>query len=174
MFLRKTIAVLASTAALVVGIAPAAEAAPRVLTYNSNGAAEFKAVVDEGAKVWNDSVKNVKLVKTTGAANITIVADNGWPRAQPTTLGNGRVWMGRQAVDQGYYPPRIASHELGHILGLPDIKPGPCSSLMSGSTGGIPCKNIYPNASEKARVEAKFRPSVMATGEWNNQFVDAG
>lgn len=174
MFWRKTIAVLASAAALSVGLAGTAQAAPRIVTYNSNAAAEFKAVVDEGAKAWNDSVVNVKLVKVNGAADVTVLADNGWPRAQPTSLGKGRWWMGRQAVQQGHFPPRIASHEFGHILGLPDVKPGPCSSLMSGSTGGTSCKNVYPNAAEKARVERLFRPSVTAqTNEWNHEFVDA-
>lgn len=174
MFLRKTIAVLASVAAFSVGLAGTAQAAPRIVTYNSNAAAEFKAVVDEGAKAWNDTVVNVKLQKVAGPADVTVIADNGWPRAQPTSLGKGRWWMGRQAVNQGYHPPRIASHEFGHILGLPDIKPGPCSSLMSGSTGGIPCKNVYPNASEKARVERNFRPAVAATTEWNRFFVEVG
>jgi len=32
--------------------------------------------------------------------NIVLTVDNGWP--------------------QGYYPPRISTHESGHILGLPD------------------------------------------------------
>lgn len=155
MFLRKSIAVLASVAALSVGVVGTAQAA-RTLTYNLSGAAQYTAEIDAGAKVWNDNVKNVKLVKTTGRANITIVADPGWPRAQTTSLGNGTVWMGKQAIDEGYNKIRIAAHELGHILGLPDIKPGPCSSLMSGSTGGIPCTNAVPNAAEKQRVERSF------------------
>lgn len=28
--------------------------------------------------------------------------------------------MAREAVADGYYPVRIASHEFGHIVGLPD------------------------------------------------------
>jgi snapalysin len=172
-FLRKTIAVAASTAALIIGVAPAAEAAPRRVTYNLNQSTQYTAAIDEGAKAWNDTVKNVVLVKVTGAADITIIADNGWPRAQPTSLGKGRVWMGRQAIDQGYHTPRIASHELGHILGLPDRKPGPCSSLMSGSTGGVSCKSVLPNARERAEVDAKFRPRAQ-TAEWNGLFVEAG
>lgn len=94
-------------------------------------------------------------------ANIRILADNGWPRAQTTSLGNGTVWIGRQAVDEGYNTIRISSHELGHILGLPDRKPGPCTSLMSGSTAGVACTNPYPNAAEEAEVEDNFATALV-------------
>lgn len=132
--------------------------AARVVTYDAGAAAEFKAAVDRGAAIWNESVDAVELrpVAAGQRANIRILADNGWPRAQTTSLGNGTVYMGRQAVNEGYNTVRIAAHELGHILGLPDRKPGPCSSLMSGSSAGIACVNPYPNAAEKAEVESDF------------------
>ncbi|GAB2755551.1 snapalysin family zinc-dependent metalloprotease [Streptomyces bullii] len=132
--------------------------APRVLTYDAGASAEFRSAVDRGAAIWNESVDAVELRPATAGqrANIRVLADNGWPRALPTSLGSGTVYIGRQAVDQGYDPVRISSHELGHILGLPDRKPGPCSSLMSGSTAGVACKNPYPDAAEKAEVEANF------------------
>ncbi|GAA2428835.1 snapalysin family zinc-dependent metalloprotease [Streptomyces macrosporus] len=132
--------------------------APRVLTYDASASAEFKAAVDRGAAIWNESVDGVELrpVAAGQRANIRILADNGWPRALTTTLGNGTVYIGRQAVVQGYDTVRISAHELGHILGLPDRKPGPCSSLMSGSSAGTACKNPYPNAAEKAEVEENF------------------
>ena len=50
----------------------------------------------------------------------------------------------------------IAAHELGHMLGLPDRKPGPCSQLMSGASAGTSCTNPYPSAAEKAQVERNF------------------
>ncbi|WP_320781515.1 snapalysin family zinc-dependent metalloprotease [Streptomyces sp. CRN 30] len=132
--------------------------AARVVTYDAGASAEFRAAVDRGAAIWNESVANVELrpVATGQRANIRILADNGWPRALTTSLGNGTVYIGRQAVNQGYDTVRISSHELGHILGLPDRKPGPCTSLMSGSTAGVSCKNPYPNAAEKAEVEGNF------------------
>ncbi|MCC5037010.1 snapalysin family zinc-dependent metalloprotease [Streptomyces sp. WAC 00631] len=133
-------------------------AAARVVTYDASASAEFKSAVDRGAAIWNESVDGVELrpVEAGRRANIRILADNGWPRAQTTSLGNGTVYVGRQAVDQGYDTVRISSHELGHILGLPDRKPGPCSSLMSGSSAGTACTNPYPNAAEKAEVEGNF------------------
>ncbi|MDT7783681.1 MAG: snapalysin [Pseudonocardiales bacterium] len=163
MFLRKTIAVLAAAAALSTAFVGTAQAA-RTITYDSKGAAQYEAEIQYAVQVWNDSVKNVQIKKVAAGArpNFTIVSDPGWPRAQPTSLGNGKIWMGKEAVDQGYFVRRIAAHEIGHILGLPDIKPGPCSSLMSGSTGGIPCQSVPPNAAEKRRVEQLFAGTAKA------------
>lgn len=150
--------------------APAARQslAQTTLYYDDSQAAEFKSAVAAGVQSWNSSVQNVRLVKAAAGARaeIQIIADNGWPRA---TLGpvrpGGRVtvWFGRQAVSQGYNTTRIAAHELGHSLGLPDIKPGPCSSLMSGSTGGVSCNNAAPNASERAGVESRYASAAAAT-----------
>lgn len=163
MFLRKTVAVLAGAAALSLGVVGTAQAA-RTITYDSTGAAQYESYITEAVKVWNGDVKNVQIKKAAAGtrANFTIVSDPGWPRAQPTTLGNGKIWIGKEAVDQGYSKVRIIAHEMGHILGLPDIKPGPCSSLMSGSTGGVDCPNVHPNAAEKARVERLFAGTAKA------------
>jgi len=150
-------------------VAAGSPAAARVITYDASGSAEFRSAVDQGAAIWNESVEGAELrpVPAGQRADIRILADDGWPRALPTSLGRGTVWIGRQAVDEGYNTVRISSHELGHILGLPDRKPGPCSSLMSGSSAGVPCTNPYPNAAEKAEVEDNFAgaagsPSAVA------------
>ncbi|WP_333748222.1 snapalysin family zinc-dependent metalloprotease [Streptomyces sp. IBSBF 2394] len=147
-------------------------AAARVLTYDASGSAEFRSAVDRGAAIWNESVEGAELRPATAGqrANIRVLADDGWPRALTTSLGSGTVWIGRQAVDEGYDTVRISSHELGHILGLPDRKPGPCSSLMSGSSAGTACTNPYPDAAEKAEVESNFgeaagSPSAVAVPE---------
>ncbi|RJQ80743.1 snapalysin family zinc-dependent metalloprotease [Pseudonocardiaceae bacterium YIM PH 21723] len=153
-------AVAALTLALTAVTAPAS-AAPLVttLTYDNSQAAEFKDAVDKGMEVWNTNAKNVKIVKVTPGqrANITIIADDSWPHAELGPVrANGSVtwWFGRQASN--YNHVRIAAHETGHSLGLPDMKPGPCSSLMSGSTGGVDCANVNPNASELSRVENNY------------------
>lgn len=133
-------------------------AAPTVLTYDASQSAEFAEAVDKGAQVWNENVANVRLEPAAEGedANVEIIADDGWPRAMTTSLGNGTIWFGRQAVNEGYDTTRIAAHELGHILGLPDIKPGPCTSLMSGASPGPSCTNAIPDAAEKAEVEDAF------------------
>ena len=128
-----------------------------VVTYDASGSAEFADAVEKGAAVWNESVRNVELKAASGgAADVTVTADDGWPRTESPALGKGTVYMGRQAVDEGHDVVRIASHEFGHILGLPDRKPGPCSSLMSGASAGPSCKNPNPNEEEKAEVESNF------------------
>ncbi|WP_455907597.1 snapalysin family zinc-dependent metalloprotease, partial [Streptomyces althioticus] len=67
-----------------------------------------------------------------------------------------RVELGSQAVNDGYNKTRIAAHELGHSLGLPDTKPGPCSQLMSGSSAGTACTSAVPNATERSRVQSYY------------------
>ncbi|MFD5746094.1 snapalysin family zinc-dependent metalloprotease [Streptomyces sp. NPDC127033] len=139
--------------------------AARVVTYDASGSAEFRSAVDRGAAIWNESVDAVELRPAAAGqrANIRVLADNGWPRAITTSLGNGTVYIGRQAVTEGHNTIRISSHELGHILGLPDRKPGPCSSLMSGSSAGTTCTNPYPNTAEKTEVEGNFGSALAPT-----------
>jgi snapalysin len=132
--------------------------AAQIVTYDPSQAEEFIEVVDQGAQIWNESAENVELQKVEPGqdADLTISADDGWPRAQVDGLGRGHIWMGREAVDMGYYPPRIAAHEIGHILGLPDRRTGLCEDLMSGSSAPTDCQNDHPNAAELAEVEENF------------------
>jgi snapalysin len=169
MFRRTVLGVAVTLLGLVGLAAPLASAEPSaqvnaaavVLTYDDSQAAEFVDVVAQGVAVWNDALTNVQIDRVAAGetADIDIVANDGWPQA---TLGpffpgeHGTVWYGREAVVDGYNQVRIASHELGHILGLPDMKPGPCESLMSGSTGGVDCQVTQPNAEEIAEVEANY------------------
>lgn len=162
-------AVLAAAAQLTFGTP--AQAAPRVLYYDASRAAEFISVVHQGASNWNSRVTNVRLepVPAGRQANITVYADNGWPRAYTTSLGNGYWYMGRQAVDQGYYPPRISTHEFGHLLGLPDRRTGLCTDLMSGSSAPVSCANAFPSSREAAEVNTRFATTAQvapASYDW--------
>ena len=161
MFRRLAAAVVSAVLLAGVQLAGAgpAMAAPRVLYYDASQAQEFVAVVNQGAQIWNSRATNVRLepVPAGRTPNIRVYADNGWPRAYTTSLGNGRWYMGREAVNDGYYPPRIAAHEFGHLLGLPDRRTGLCADLMSGSSAPVSCTNAYPNAQETAQVNANFR-----------------
>ncbi|MFG3436966.1 snapalysin family zinc-dependent metalloprotease [Nonomuraea sp. NPDC047897] len=147
---------LVLTAAFLLATSPAQAASlVQVLRYDAGRSAEFRGAVDQAAQIWNSSVTNVRLVAGT-PAHFVVVADNGWPRALPTSLGRGTIWMGRQATSQGYHPVRIAAHEIGHILGLPDRRTGRCSDLMSGSSAPVSCANAYPSAAERAEVDRNF------------------
>ncbi|MEU7111656.1 snapalysin family zinc-dependent metalloprotease [Streptomyces sp. NPDC046182] len=131
------------------------------LRYDDSRAGGWEAAVAAGVASWNANVGNVKLVEAAPGtrAEIVIVATTGWPQATLGPVRPGRqvrVELGSQAVTQGYDKTRIAAHELGHSLGLPDTKPGPCSQLMSGSSAGTSCVNAVPNATERARVESAY------------------
>ncbi|MDG4781062.1 snapalysin family zinc-dependent metalloprotease [Micromonospora sp. WMMD961] len=160
---RVALAMLAATLAaagvqLTTG-APAA--AVRTVYYDASRTGEFRTNFDQAAQIWNSRVSNVRLLAGT-PASITIYVDDGWPRAQPTGLGSGRIWMGRTAVNQGYDRNRIAAHELGHILGLPDRRTGLCSDLMSGSSAPVSCRNANPSSAEASRVNSLFAGSLAA------------
>lgn len=150
-----------------------ANVAVRTVVYDASRAGEFVDVFHQAAAIWNSSVRNVRLESGRPAA-LTIYVDNGWPRAQPRGLGAGRIWMGRQAVNQGHYPLRIATHEIGHIFGLPDRRTGQCSELMSGSSAGTSCRNPYPDAREIAEVEDNFAdrraPAITLTASFEDCF----
>jgi snapalysin len=164
------LATTAMTSALVAGTA-ATQANADVgvavvtITYSDARAGSYKNAVAQGVAVWNANVTSVRIQKAAAGqrADVQVIADPGWPRATLGPMrpgGSGTVWFGQEAVDDGYNVVRIAAHEFGHILGLPDIKPGPCSSLMSGSTGGVSCTNVNPNASERNRVQSIYAGSL--------------
>lgn len=137
------------------------------LRYDDGQAGGWEEAITAGVASWNDNVENVKLVEAPPGtqAEIQIVATSGWPQATLGPVrpgGSARVELGSQAVDQGHDKIRIAAHELGHNLGLPDTKPGPCSQLMSGSSAGTSCTNAVPDAAEQASVEAAYGTGAAA------------
>lgn len=179
------LATVSMTAALVAGTAPQAAASDNdgvhaavvTITYSDAQAGEFVNAVAQGVAIWNASVTNVRIVKAASGqrADVQVIADNGWPRATLGPVrpgGRGTVWMGREAVNDGYNVVRIASHEFGHILGLPDRKPGPCTSLMSGSSAGVSCTNPYPNSTESSRVQTLYAGSLAASVNSGQVVVD--
>ncbi|GAB3299176.1 snapalysin family zinc-dependent metalloprotease [Parasphingorhabdus pacifica] len=174
--LRKPLAGLVLALFVLVGAPlPSALAAAenvRIVTYDASRAEEFRDAVDRGAQVWNDHVDNVRFEPAEGStADLVVLADDGWPRARPDGLGAGTVWMGRQAMDEGHHVVRVAAHELGHILGLPDRRTGVCADLMSGASAGTDCDNAIPNAAEIAEVEQNF--AEREVGRPATEAVDA-
>ncbi|MGH3862628.1 snapalysin family zinc-dependent metalloprotease [Actinokineospora sp.] len=187
---RRTLALVAANAAVgaavVLGAAPAtaapiATAAPLAavtITYDDSAAAEFKEAVAAGVAIWNQSVTNVRIVKAAVGtrANVRVIADNNWPRATLGPVrpgGSGTVWMGRQATQQGYNAIRIAAHEFGHILGLPDRRTGLCSDLMSGSSAPTSCTNAKPSTTEASQVQRNYATAVTQAPAREVILVDA-
>ncbi|TDD71503.1 snapalysin family zinc-dependent metalloprotease [Actinomadura darangshiensis] len=168
---RKITAALAVTLGLsflvpALGAEPASAApvAARTIYYDASGAQEFKAAVDEGAAAWNQAVPEIELKPATGGqATIKVYADDGWPRTISYGFGQGTIYMGREAVNDGFYPPRIAAHELGHTLGLPDNRNGRCDYLMSGHSSPTSCQSTTPHATEAAQVSQNAGGRVPAT-----------
>jgi snapalysin len=141
---------------------PAAVAA-RTIYYDASGAQEFRAAVDEGAAAWNAAVPAIRLVPATGAqATVKVYADNGWPRTYMYGFGRAVIYMGREAVNDGFYPPRIAAHELGHALSLPDNRNGRCDYLMSGHSSPVSCTSTTPHPTEAAQVTRNAGARVPA------------
>ncbi|WCL89223.1 MULTISPECIES: snapalysin family zinc-dependent metalloprotease [Streptomyces] len=158
---------------------PKSVAAQVTLRYDASRAAGWEQAISAGVASWNGNVGNVKLVKAApgSRAEIQIVATTGWPQATLGPVrpgGRGRVELGSQAVSQGYDKTRIVAHELGHNLGLPDTKPGPCSQLMSGSSAGTGCRNAVPDAAERSRVENAYANGAAAPARTDGRvLVDA-
>ncbi|GGS67719.1 snapalysin family zinc-dependent metalloprotease [Streptomyces griseoviridis] len=169
----------ATAATTPAGDSSAARAAAVTLRYDDSRAAGWEAAIAAGVASWNANVSNVRLVEAApgAAAEIVIVATTGWPQATLGPVRPGRqvrVELGSQAVDQGYNKTRIAAHELGHSLGLPDTKPGPCSQLMSGSSAGTACTNATPNATERSRVQSAYASAIAALAPTDGRtLVDA-
>ena len=141
MLLRRSVQVFTAAVALSVPLiaAPAALAedvrpAAVTITYDDSQASEYTEAITAGIAVWNEHLDNVQIdkVEAGGRADVSFVSDPGWPRSE---LG-----------------PAMP----GDSLTLPDVKPGPCSSLMSGSTGGVDCDNAVPNAEEIAAAEENY------------------
>lgn len=144
----------------------------RTIYYDASAAGEFVNVVHQAAALWNTRVTNVRLVAGSPPA-IRVYVDNGWPRAYVQGLGRGYWYMGRQAVNQGYYTLRIATHEFGHLLGLPDRRTGLCSDLMSGSSAPVSCQNAYPSAAEASRVNQLFAGTLATSVPANTWLTEA-
>ncbi|MFE0098947.1 snapalysin family zinc-dependent metalloprotease [Streptomyces sp. NPDC059009] len=163
-------ALLSSTVGVAAAAHPAPHAAPAVvtLTYDASAAGQWAGPIKQAVQNWNEAVHNVRLepAPTPGSADFVYEATGGWPQATLGPIfpgGSGEVQLGQQAVDEGHDPTRIAAHETGHILGLPDHYSGPCSELMSGHGPGTSCKNAKPNAAEAARVDGNYAAGAPMT-----------
>ncbi|MCF3137452.1 snapalysin [Streptomyces olivochromogenes] len=133
----------------------AAQPSLKVVTvyYNASQAPSFRSQISSAAAIWNSSVSNVKLQATSGSADFAYYEGNDSRGSYASTNGHGSGYIFLDyAQNRQYDSIRVAAHETGHVLGLPDHYSGPCSELMSGGGPGPSCTNRYPNSTERARV----------------------
>ncbi|MEC3976053.1 snapalysin family zinc-dependent metalloprotease [Amycolatopsis sp. H20-H5] len=146
--------------------APAAAQAPAAATvcYDASGAPSFASAINAGAANWNSAVSNVKLQSCSGATLRYVEGnDPQGSYAETDGHGSGTIFLDYTQAQQ-YDNTRIAAHETGHALGLPDHYQGPCSELMSGGGPGPSCTNANPNAQESSRVNSLWANGLAAQG----------
>ncbi|MFD4830886.1 snapalysin [Streptomyces uncialis] len=127
-------------------------AAAVTVVYNASRAPSFRQQIASSTSIWNSSVSNVRL-QEGASADFSYYEGNDARGSYASTNGHGRGYIFLDyRQNQQYDSTRVTTHETGHVLGLPDNYRGPCSELMSGGGPGTSCRNAYPNANERARV----------------------
>ncbi|MCS7479704.1 snapalysin family zinc-dependent metalloprotease [Umezawaea endophytica] len=169
-------AVLTPFSAVQASAQPAPITAAAVNVYYSTASAPtFRSVIRQGAANWNARVTNVKLVENASAATLTYREGNDSRGSYASTNGHGRGYIFIDFTQaRQYNPTRIAAHETGHALGLPDHYSGPCSELMSGGGPGTSCTVAVPNAAEVSRVNALWANGLASTKSdvWTTTIFD--
>ncbi|MEU9455851.1 snapalysin [Streptomyces sp. NPDC048277] len=136
--------------------------------YNDSHAPSFRSQISSAASIWNSSESNVKLQQASSGADFSYYEGNDSRGSYASTDGHGKGYVFLDYTQTKQYDSvRVAAHETGHVLGLPDDYGGPCSELMSGGTAGTSCTNRYPNATERARVDQLWttgRSQTQSTG----------
>ncbi|KOX14774.1 snapalysin family zinc-dependent metalloprotease [Micromonospora profundi] len=141
---------------------PSPASAAMTICYNTSQAGSYASVANQAASIWNNATVNLTLSANCGSNLRIYRITGGGSYAVRTSLGNGRVYIDTQQAAQ-YSVLRIMTHEIGHILGLPDNYNGNCSLLMSGGSAGTSCTNAYPSSAEANRVSNLFAGTFAAT-----------
>ncbi|MEU9505618.1 snapalysin family zinc-dependent metalloprotease [Micromonospora sp. NPDC048170] len=134
---------------------PSPASAAMTICYNTSQAGIYAGTANQAASIWNNATSNLTLTANCGSNLRIYQITGGGSYAVRTSLGNGRVYIDTQQAQQ-YSPLRIMTHEIGHILGLPDNYNGNCALLMSGGSAGTSCTNPYPSTTEANRVTNLF------------------
>ncbi|BCJ55764.1 peptidase [Actinoplanes sp. NBRC 14428] len=149
-----------ATSVAVGGPARAADPGPEVVPIDLLLAGSYTDAVREAITIWNRSVPSIRIVEqdTPAALRVKEYKTANGTQSHVFLNGLGQGWVYLEVGDaQLYKPSRIAVHELGHILSLPDLGPGsPCEKVMSGAWAGSECVNDQPDAEEIAEVTDFF------------------
>ncbi|RKR86757.1 snapalysin [Micromonospora pisi] len=139
--------------------------------YDTSQAGSFAGIANQAATIWNNATVNLTLSNCGSNLRIYQITGGG-SYAVRTSLGNGRVYIDTQQAAQ-YSPLRIMTHEIGHILGLPDNYNGNCALLMSGGSAGTSCTNPYPSTAEANRVSNLFAGTRASADTGSQVFRDS-
>ncbi|WP_439679751.1 snapalysin [Embleya sp. MST-111070] len=134
------------------------------ITYDASQAPSFASEIAQSAQIWNNAVGNVQLSEGGGGGADFAYYEGSDPQgfyADTDGHGHGYIFLDYQQ-NQEYYSVRVAAHETGHVLGLPDNYSGPCSELMSGGGPGPSCTNTQPDAQERSDVEYLWENGLAA------------
>ncbi|MFI1470783.1 snapalysin [Streptomyces wuyuanensis] len=132
------------------------------VVYNASSAPSFRSQIASSTQIWNSSVSNVRLQEGSNP-DFRYYEGNDPRGSYASTDGHGRGYIFLDyRQNQQYNSTRVTAHETGHVLGLPDHYSGPCSELMSGGGPGTSCRNAYPNAAERARVNQLWANGLAA------------
>lgn len=186
--IRRLAVTLAATAGLTLGVTlanPTPAAAAMTICYDYSQAPSFASHANQAASIWNNATSNLTMTANCGTHLRIYQITGGGSYAVRTSLGRGRVYIDTRQAQQ-YSPLRIMSHEIGHILGLPDNYNGNCALLMSGGSAGTSCTNPYPSSAEASRVTQLFAGTFRSaertdatdarvfTGSWPAAAVPVG
>lgn len=163
--IRRLAVTLVATAGLTLGVTlanPSPAAAAMTICYDASQAPSYVSQANQAASIWNNATSNLTLTANCGTHLRIYQITGGGSYAVRTSLGRGRVYIDTRQAAQ-YSPLRIMSHEIGHILGLPDNYNGDCALLMSGGSAGTSCTNPYPSTAEANRVTQLFAGTLSAT-----------
>ncbi|MER7268824.1 snapalysin family zinc-dependent metalloprotease [Micromonospora carbonacea] len=156
--ISRTLVAMLATAGATLGVTlanPSPASAAMTICYNTSQAPSYASIANQAATIWNNATSNLTLTANCGTNLRIYQITGGGSYAVRTSLGNGRVYIDTQQAAQ-YSPLRIMTHEIGHILGLPDNYNGNCAILMSGGSAGTSCTNPYPSSAEASRVTSLF------------------